>query len=148
METYLNPWNYNGKPFTSQEINENFGFVYLITHIPSNMKYIGRKYFWSMKKVKGKKRRMKVESDWKKYYGSNQIIKDMVKKDGVENFKREIICLCSGKGSTNFMETKLLFEHKVLERDDFWNDNILGKFFTTLTKKYLSEEVIFSDAAF
>jgi hypothetical protein len=46
---YENPWFFEGVPFLSENINDNFGFVYLITNIQNNRKYIGRKYFWSFR---------------------------------------------------------------------------------------------------
>ena len=51
----------------------NIGFVYLITNLVNGKKYIGKKLFFSSKskQVNGKKKKTKVESDWRKYYGSN-----------------------------------------------------------------------------
>ena len=66
---YENPWLYEGKPFTSDDINDLFGFVYCITNLKNGREYIGRKYFWQFRTPKGKKRKVKSESDWKKYYG-------------------------------------------------------------------------------
>ena len=68
---YENPWIYNGKPFLSEDIGEHYGFVYCITNVLTGRRYIGRKYFWSLRKPRGKSRRVKSESDWKKYYGSS-----------------------------------------------------------------------------
>ena len=67
---YENPWLYNGKAFRSCDIGETFGFVYNITNNHTQRQYIGRKYFWQFRTPKGKKRKVKSESDWKKYYGS------------------------------------------------------------------------------
>ena len=68
--SYTNPWHYDGKVFDSDSIQDYFGFVYLIENLSNHRKYIGRKYFWSFRTPKGKKRKVKSESDWKKYYGS------------------------------------------------------------------------------
>ena len=68
---YENPWLYEGKPFTSDDIGDFFGYVYLITNKTTGKKYIGRKYFVQNRKPKGGKRRVTKESDWKKYYGSS-----------------------------------------------------------------------------
>ena len=66
---YENPWLYLERPFTSDDVRDNYGFVYNITNLTNGRQYIGRKYFWSHRKPPGKKRRVKKESDWKKYYG-------------------------------------------------------------------------------
>ena len=67
---YENPWTYQNTTFTSTDIDNFFGFVYCITNVTNNREYIGRKYFWQFRTPKGKKRKVKSESDWKKYYGS------------------------------------------------------------------------------
>ena len=68
--SYENPWLYTGEVFDSEQIEDNYGFVYLIECIETPRKYLGRKYFWSFRTPKGGKRKVKQESDWKKYYGS------------------------------------------------------------------------------
>ena len=88
--SYENPWHFEGKPFLSENINDNFGFVYLITNLTNGRKYIGRKYFWSFRKPPGKKRKVKQESDWKRYYGSCPELKEDIKKTNNKVFfKRE-----------------------------------------------------------
>ena len=59
-----------GTPFDGSLIRDNYGFVYNITNLTNQRQYIGRKYFWQHRTPKGKKRKVKSESDWKKYYGS------------------------------------------------------------------------------
>jgi hypothetical protein len=73
---YENPWLYNEVPFTSADIGDHFGFVYLIANKSNQRQYIGRKYFWSFRTPKGKKRKVKSESDWKNYYGSCPELKE------------------------------------------------------------------------
>ncbi len=80
METYENPWIYEGVEFTSEDINDFFGFVYCITNHQNQRKYIGRKYFWKFRTPKGKKRKVKSESDWKKYYGSCPELKEEIQQ--------------------------------------------------------------------
>ena len=87
---YENPWLYEGKPFTSDDIGNFFGYVYLITNKTTGKKYIGRKYFVQKRKPKGGKRRVTSESNWKKYYGSSPELKSDVSAYGKENFSREI----------------------------------------------------------
>ena len=132
---YENPWIYEGKPFTSDDIGDFFGYVYRITNIKSGKKYIGRKYFYQKRKPKGGKRRVTSESDWKRYYGSSDELKRDIKEYGKETFKREIISLHKTLGKTNYEETKQLFLNNVLIEalDDgtpsYYNSNILGRYY-------------------
>jgi|TARA_B000000557_G_scaffold263032_1_gene265005 hypothetical protein len=142
---YENPWLYEGKPFTSDDIGDQFGFVYCITNLQTGKKYIGRKYFTSRRKPRsGKsKRRVTSESDWKKYYGSSDELKSDVKRLGREIFKREILSLHSTKGKVNFEETKQLFVNNVLSEalsdgtPAYYNSNILGRYYR---KDYFKEQ--------
>tara|TARA_B100000900_G_scaffold296154_1_gene254709 strand:- start:352 stop:801 length:450 start_codon:yes stop_codon:yes gene_type:complete len=132
--SYENPWHFKGIPFLSEDIDDNFGFVYLITNTQSGKRYIGRKYFWSFRKPPGKKRRVKQESDWQKYYGSCPQLKEDLKLYGKEIFNREILSLHDTKGNCNYEETKQLFLNNVLSEalDDgtpaYYNSNILGRY--------------------
>ena len=133
---YENPWCFKGSPFLSEDIDDNFGFVYLITNLENGRRYIGRKYFWSFRTPKGKKRKVKQESDWKKYYGSCPELKEDIEKIGNRIFfKREILSLHKTKGKTNFEETRQLFINGVLtESLDtggplYYNSNILSRYF-------------------
>ena len=65
---YENPWIYEGRPFTSDDIGDYYGFIYCITNTSTGRKYIGRKYFVQKRKPKGGKRRVTSESDWKRYF--------------------------------------------------------------------------------
>ena len=38
-----NPWYYKGSAFTTDDINDLFGFVYRITNLSTGKQYIGRK---------------------------------------------------------------------------------------------------------
>ena len=132
---YENPWIYNGVPFTSSNIQDYFGFVYLIQNNLNGKKYIGRKYLWQFRTPKGKKRKVKSESDWKNYYGSCPELKEDIDKLGRENFSRTILSLHKTKGKTNFGETSQLFKNDVLTESldngepAFYNSNILGRFY-------------------
>ena len=111
---YENPWYYKGSAFTSDDINDLFGFVYRITNLQSGKQYIGRKYFWQKRKPKGGKRRVTSESDWKKYYGSSDDLKRDIREIGKDSFRREILSLHESLGKVNYEETKQLFLHNVL----------------------------------
>ena len=122
-------WQHNGKDFTEDLIGDNYGFVYLITNETNGKKYIGKKFFYSAKtkQVKGKKKRYKVDSDWKDYYGSNDELNDHVALYGDKKFKREILRLCKSKGEMTYFEAKYQFEYGVLEKKDWYNTWIMCK---------------------
>ena len=132
---YENPWIYQDTTFTSEHIDNFFGFVYCITNNQSNRKYIGRKYFWKFRTPKGKKRKVKSESDWKKYYGSCPELKEEIEQLGRQNFSRTILSLHNTAGKTNYEETRQLFSNNVLTEalDDgtpaYYNSNILSRYF-------------------
>ena len=132
--SYDNEWRYNERVFDSDDIGEYFGFVYCITNKSNQRQYIGRKYFWSFRKPPGKKRKVKQESDWKKYYGSCPELKEDVKKYGKETFSRVILSLHTSKGLCNYEETKQLFLNNVLSESldngmpAYYNSNILGRY--------------------
>ena len=132
---YGNPWLYEGKPFTSDDIGDFFGYVYLITNKTTGKKYIGRKYFVQKRKPKGGKRRVTSESDWKKYYGSSPELKDAIKLYGKESFSREIISLHKTLGKVNYEETRQLFLNNVLTEaldngePAYYNSNVLGRYY-------------------
>ena len=131
---YENPWTYQGSTFTSDDINDFFGYVYCITNLQSGKKYIGRKYFTQRRKPRGGKRRVTSESDWKKYYGSSPELKADVKDFGKLNFKREIISLHKTLGKVNYEETRQLFLNNVITESldngepAYYNSNILGRY--------------------
>ena len=125
----MTQWLYEGQPFDSDMIGDYVGFVYLITNLDNDKKYIGKKWFWSTKKLpplKGKKRKRTVvkESDWKQYYGSSEEVKLLLEQLGKDNFKREILRLCKTKGECTYYEAKLQFDFDVLLRDDYYNEFI------------------------
>jgi len=141
--SYENPWTLLERSFDSCDVNDYFGFVYRITNLTNQRQYIGRKYFWSFRTPKGKKRKVKQESDWKKYYGSCPELKEDVKIIGKNKFKREILSLHKTKGQCNFEETKQLFLYGVLTEaladgtPKYYNSNILGRY---MKKDYFQYE--------
>ena len=132
---YENPWIFEGTPFLSENIDDNFGFVYLITNLTNNRQYIGRKYFWKFRTPKGKKRKVKSESDWKNYYGSCPELKEDIERMGRQNFSRTILSVHKTSGITNFEETRQLFVNGVLTEaldsgiPRYYNGNILNRYF-------------------
>ena len=127
---YENPWLYQNTNFTSDDIDDKFGFVYCITNNKNGRQYIGRKYFWKFRTPKGKKRKVKSESDWKNYYGSCPELKEEIQQLGKQNFSRVILSLHNTKGQTNFEETRQLFVKGVLTESlndgtpKYYNSNI------------------------
>lgn len=120
---YENHWQYLGNNFDSCDIGDNFGFVYTIVNINSGRQYIGKKWFYSTRKINGK--RKKLESDWKSYYGSNDELKNDIKQYGINNFKRIITKLCKTKSECSYYEAKEQFEKDVLFDDMFYNSWIM-----------------------
>lgn len=121
-------WYYNDKVFDKTP-EEYQGFVYMITNLSNNKKYVGKKFFWKPKtlpKTKTRKRRVKtrVESDWMSYYGSSVEVKQLVEENGSQSFKREILMLCKTKGECSYYEAKKQFEYDVLLNDEFYNEFI------------------------
>ena len=131
---YENPWIYKGKPFTSDDIGDYYGFVYRIINTTNKKEYIGRKYFVQKRKPKGGKRKITSESDWKRYYGSSEELKQDIRENGRDTFRREILSLHTTLCKVNYEETKQLFLHNVLMEtlDDgtpmYYNSNILGRY--------------------
>ena len=135
---YENPWTYQGSTFTSDNIGDQFGFVYCFTNLVTGRKYIGRKYFYQFRKPRGKSRKVRSESDWKKYYGSSDELNTDRKSLGNDSFRREIISLHTTKGWVNYEETKQLFLNNVLSEDEnYYNSNILGRY---MKKDYFNEQ--------
>jgi hypothetical protein len=71
-------WKYNNQEFT--EVPKGMeGFVYLITNLVNNKKYIGKKHFWTRQKDRKTGRRKTKESAWRDYWGSCDELKEDVK---------------------------------------------------------------------
>ena len=111
------------------------GFVYLITNITNDRKYIGKKLAKFSKTtyrvvkqkngIKKKKRiRTKIDSDWQEYYGSNDELKKDIQTLGQEKFIREILYYCTSKAQCSYIEAREQFRHQVLESDDYYNGHI------------------------
>lgn len=118
-------WLYKNETF--EEVPDDaYGYVYLITNIVTGKKYIGKKLFWfkKTKVVKGKKKRTKVESDWREYWSSSDEVKKDVEALGQDKFIREILHICPNKGSCNYLEAREQMDRRVLETDEYYNGQI------------------------
>mgnify|MGYP003344774718 FL=1 len=127
-------WLYNNEQITELP-DDCVGFVYLITNLTSDRKYIGKKLAkfskTSYKTVtlkngtkKKKKIKSKVDSDWLEYYGSSIELNKDVELLGEENFRREILFFCKSKAECSYIEAREQFTRKVLETTDYYNGQI------------------------
>jgi hypothetical protein len=110
--------------FTEEHIGEAFGFVYMITHLKTGRKYIGKKFFTKSKtkQVKGKKKRSRVSSDWMTYWGSNKKLQEEVKENGVDQYIREILHLCKTRSECSYWETWEIFSRHALMHESYYNE--------------------------
>ena len=110
-----------------EEIDDQYiGFVYIITNLINNKKYIGKKLAKFKKTrppLKGKKRKRKslVESDWRTYWGSSEHLLADIAELGPENFSREILYFCTTRGQLSYIEAKEQFDREVLLTDEYYN---------------------------
>lgn len=128
-------WLYQNKPI--EELPEDcVGFVYLITNLENNRKYIGKKLakfartaYKTIKKKDGtkkkKKVRSKVDSDWLEYFGSSIELNKDVETLGKDKFTREILFFCKSKAECSYIEAREQFARKVLESTEYYNNNIM-----------------------
>lgn len=138
-------WKYKGKVFTEQSIpKDSIGFIYHMSVIlnGNTYSYIGKKNFYSnVKKPMGKKalalvtdKRLKkytreLKPNFINYYSSNQQLKEAHKAGLV--IKREILMICYSATELTYQEVKHQFKYEVLEKENYLNANILGRFYKT-----------------
>ena len=124
-------WYYHNTPteFTEEDIQDNVGFVYVITHNKTGKKYIGKKLFSKAKtkQVKGKKKKTRVASNWQNYWGSNTELQEDVKKLGESEFTREILYLCKKKAEMTYYETYEIFVRHALLSENYYNGWIMAR---------------------
>ena len=118
-------WTYKGNPVDELPADCE-GFVYIITNLTNNKKYIGKKlarFKVTKPPLKGKKnkRRSTKESDWRTYWGSSEHLLSDVQELGEENFTREILHYCQSKGMLSYLEAKEQFDREVLLTDEYYN---------------------------
>lgn len=138
-------WIYKNKQFTEKSIPKNaIGFVYIMSVIlnGNTYAYIGKKNFYaSIKKKLGKKalalvtdKRFKKytkeqKASFENYYSSNKQLKE-AHKAGL-TIKREILMICYSATELTYQEVKHQFKYEVLEKENYLNANILGRFYKT-----------------
>jgi len=134
----MSDWIYNDQPFT--EPGKYAGFVYCIHSHMTGKLYIGKKFFYSTRRLpplKGKQRKRVVtkESDWRTYYSSCKPLLADVAEHGKSTFTREIISLHENKTETNYAELCELIFNNVLQKKDglgnrlYYNENIERVFY-------------------
>jgi len=118
-------WLYHNttEQFKEEDIQDHLGFVYLITHIPTGRKYVGKKFFTKTKtkQVKGKKKKIRVSSDWETYWSSSEELKAEVKANGEEQYTREILYLCKTRSACSYWETFEIFNRHALLSENYYN---------------------------
>jgi hypothetical protein len=119
-------WTLNNEPLT--EIPDGYvAFVYLITNLKTGRQYVGKKLFRFTKsrKVKGRRQKKLVSSDWIAYHGSNKVLKEEVSVLGEEHFKREILHLCRTKGEASYLEAKEILTRDAIKEDSYYNESLM-----------------------
>ena len=121
-------WLYNNEQVIDLP-EDCVGFVYQITNTTNGRMYIGKKlarFKRSRPPLKGRKnkRRYKVDSDWREYYGSSDELTMDVNNLGKDKFKREILFYCRSKAELSYIEAREQFARKVLESNDYYNGHI------------------------
>lgn len=134
---------YKGNEVSSiEDVPEGaIGFIYLMINVSNGKKYIGKKLLYSeRRKALTKKeigeltskrlkkwKMVKKESDWLTYNSSSEDIKNDMKAGHL--FTKVIIEFTFSKIQTTYLEVKLQFVNKVLESDDWYNNNINSSWF-------------------
>lgn len=126
-------WTIDDQPVTDEMVEGYCGFVYEITNLTNNRKYIGKKLLTKTKRkvTKGKSKKIQVTSDWRDYYGSNKELQEDVKTLGNQNFSRKILRLCKTKGECSYFEAKYQFDRDVLLSENYYNKWIFCRILDT-----------------
>ena len=138
-------WIYKGVEFTEDNIPEGaVGFIYHMSVIlnGNTYAYIGKKNFFANIKKKLSKKALALVTDkrlkkytreqkpnFMNYYSSNQQLKEAHKAGLI--IKREILVICYSATELTYQEVKHQFQYEVLEKEEYLNANILGRFYKT-----------------
>lgn len=136
-------WVYKGEVFNDSKIPEGaLGFIYEMEAIIDGkaVRYVGKKNFYSTTKKKfgvkalanmedkrAKKYTIQVKPNYQNYYSSNRVLQDAHKAGVI--IKRFMVRICFSKTELTYHETKFQFVREVLEKEEYLNANILGRFF-------------------
>ena len=136
-------WVYKGEVFNDSKIPEGaIGFIYEMEAIIDGkaIRYVGKKNFYSTTKKKfgvkalanmedkrAKKYTIQVKTNYQNYYSSNKVLQDAHKAGVI--IKRFMVRICFSKTELTYHETKFQFVREVLEKEEYLNANILGRFY-------------------
>jgi hypothetical protein len=137
VEDLINDPNFNPEDY--------YGYIYMTTFLNLNKSYIGKKaFFHNVKRKIGKKEaaliegkgrrplteKVKKDSGWKEYYGSEKEVIELSKTEPADKVIRTVLHLCKTKKELSYYELKNLFKYEVLEQPDrYFNGNIAGTYF-------------------
>ena len=136
-------WVYKGEVFNDSKIPEGaLGFIYEMEAIIDGkaVRYVGKKNFYSTTKKKfgvkalanmedkrARKYTIQVKTNYQNYYSSNIVLQDAHKAGVI--IKRFMVRICFSKTELTYHETKFQFVREVLEKEEYLNANILGRFY-------------------
>jgi hypothetical protein len=121
-------WLYNDKPVDESVLQDYVGFVYIIVNKTDDRFYVGKKLlkFKRTKTIKGRKKKVQVDSDWKTYWGSNKSLQEDVKELSESSFERKILRLCKSKGECNYYELREQMIRDVLLKPEKYYNSYVG----------------------
>ncbi len=134
-------WVYHGRKLTEVEIVQYPAFVYCITNTLNDRKYIGKKLTTKAgyKTTNGKRKKIRLPSDFMVYYGSNAELLDDVKLFGEDKFIREILYFCTKPAEATYLELREQIDRRVLEKEEYYNTWIMVRIRKSHIKNILSE---------
>jgi len=136
-------WMYQGNQISEIDTKKFVAFVYKITNNINGRYYIGYKQtlFSRTRQEKGKKKKYKIESDWRDYWSSSEELKREVKELGEENFTREILYLCKSISMASYLEMREQIDLRVLENPDKSYNGIINARVSKLHLKNVLSEI-------
>lgn len=120
---------------------DDLQIIYRIKNKVTGKMYIGKKILFNRTKVRlslKKRKELKTrkiyeyrikESNWMKYYGSSKDLNDDLSILGPDKFEREILEFVQGKKKATYRELVWLVKENAIISNDYYNSNILGRFF-------------------
>lgn len=106
-----------------------YGYIYLITNMLNNKKYIGKRT-WNNENT--------INED--KYMGSGKILKQAFAKYDMINFKKEVLCICYSEEDLSKKEIEYINLYNATQSKEFYNIHEGGKGGNT-RKGYSEEEM-------